>query len=167
MNRNSFLIPVSFVLYLLLQILLFRRLVLFDSAFCFMYIGFLLFLPMEWSVVYLLLAGFTTGLLVDIFQNSAGLHAGATVLVAFIRNGWLRIITPQGGYESSGSFRHPGVLWLLSYLVPLVFVHQIVLFFTEAGTFRLFGLTLGRVVLSSLYTILILFLIRLVFFSRR
>ena len=167
MNRNAILIPISFVVYVLLQILLFRRLVLFDTAFCFMYIGFLLFLPLEWSVVYLLLAGFGAGLLVDVFQNSAGLHAGATVLVAFMRNGWLRVITPQGGYVSTGTFRNLGLVWLLSYMVPLVVIHQMVLFFAEAGTFRLTGLTLSRVILSSFYTILVLFLMRMVFYGRR
>lgn len=167
MNRNAILIPVSFVVYLLLQIFLFRRLVLFDSAFCFMYIGFLLFLPLEWSVVYLLLAGFGVGLLVDVFQNSAGLHAGATVLVAFIRNGWLKVITPQGGYESTGTFRNPGLIWLLTYMAPMVLIHQFYLFFAEAGTLESAGLTLGRIVLSVSYTILVLFLMRIVFYSRR
>lgn len=158
MNQNLIRIPLSFLIYMALQLLIFRRIVLFDTAFCMAYIGFILFLPMEISTMVLMLAGFSFGLTLDMFQNSPGLHAGATVLVAFIRNSWLSLITPQGGYDTSGvvSIRQYGITWLLTYSVPLVLVHQSTLFFSEAGGFHLLGLTSAKVFFSLLLTLVVL-----------
>lgn len=164
MNSNFIRIPVAFVVYLLLQVLLFRRIVLFDSAFCLVYIGFILFLPLEITTFMLMLFGFTFGIALDLFQNSPGLHAGATVAVAFVRNSWLSLITPQGGYDDAGSIsiRQYGVVWLLTYLVPMVFIHQAILFFAEAGGFQLFGLTMLKVLSSMVFTLVVVFLYQLV-----
>ncbi len=74
-----------FLLYLVLQILLVRNLVLFDYAFCFVYIACVLLLPNETSLTWLLLIGFVTGIIVDTFYNTLGMHAAATVLMAYCR----------------------------------------------------------------------------------
>lgn len=170
MNRNLILIPIAFVSYLLLQVLLFRRVVLFDTAFCFVYIGFILFLPMEITTVVLMLLAFVMGIALDVFQNSPGLHAGASVVLAFLRNRWLLALTPQGGYDAatgSNAYSQPGALWLLTYMLPLIILHQLVLFYAEAGGFQLMWLTLGKVLASVLFTFLMLFLYRLLFYRRR
>jgi len=170
MNRNLVLIPIAFVVYLLLQILLFRRVVLFDTAFCFVYLGFILFLPMEITTVVLMLLAFTMGIAIDIFQNSPGLHAGASVLLAFVRNRWLLRLTPQGGYEAASgtdAFSQPGLLWLLSYISPLILLHHLLLFFSEAGGFHLVALTTGKVLASVLFTVSLLFFQRILFYRRR
>ena len=106
----------------------------------------------------LMLVGFSFGLTLDMFQNSPGLHAGATVLVAFIRNSWLGLITPQGGYDTSGvvSMKQYGIIWLLTYSVPLVLLHQFTLFFSEAGGFHLLGPTSAKVFFSLLLTMVVL-----------
>lgn len=170
MNRNLVLIPIAFVVYLVLQVLLFRRVVLFDTAFCFVYIGFILFLPMEITTVVLMLLAFAMGITLDVFQNSPGLHAGASVFVAFVRNRWLLALTPQGGYDAAtgiNAFSQPGLLWLLSYMFPLILLHHLVLFFTEAGGFQMTGLTLGKTMSSVLFTGILIFLHRFLFYRRR
>ena len=40
---------------------------------------------------------------IDIFYDSLGLHAFSCVLVMYVRNYWLTLITPQGGYDSSAT----------------------------------------------------------------
>ena len=71
-----------FVLYLALQILLVRNVVLFDYGFCFIYIACILLLPNEISRTWLMIIAFVTGLIVDTFYNTLGMHAAATVLMA-------------------------------------------------------------------------------------
>ena len=168
MNRNFLTIPVSFILYLLFQVLFFRKLVLFDIAFCLPYIGFILFLPVSFSPVILMALGFLLGFSLDIFQNSQGLHASATVMIGFIRNFWLNRITPQGGYEAAGDrpFKALGIQWFLYYLIPLLLIHHTLLFFIEAGGFAMTGLTLAKAFLSFLFTLFTLFLYRFVLAAR-
>ena len=47
MSRVNILHIVSFFLYLLYQVLILQNVVLFHTAFCFLYVGYLLVLPVE------------------------------------------------------------------------------------------------------------------------
>lgn len=162
MNRSLIFLPVSYLLYLFVQVIFFQRLVLFDTAFCLPYIGFLLFLPISLSTVVLMLLGFLMGISIDFFQNSQGLHASAAVFIGFIRNFWLDRITPQGGYDAVGDqpFRILGLEWFLYYMIPLLLIHHLLLFFVEAGGFALTGLTLVKAFFSFLFTFFALFMYR-------
>jgi len=62
----------NFLFYILAQVILVKNLVLFDTAFCFIYVAFLLLLPFEIGILFVLLLGFITGFLVDVFYNSLG-----------------------------------------------------------------------------------------------
>ncbi|MEM9855758.1 MAG: Rod shape-determining protein MreD [Bacteroidota bacterium] len=160
---------VAFFGYLLLQVLLLRNFFLFDSAFCLAYIGFLLLLPIETSVLWLLLLGFTLGLSVDIFYDSLGIHASACVFIMFVRNYWINLLTPQGGYDLGAvpSLALDGWQWFVSYALPLVFLHHLVLFYVEAGGFHLFAFTLMKVLASTLFTFVFLFILQFFFYNKR
>ena len=86
-----------FFLYVLLQLLLVRNLVLFDYGFCFIYVAAVLLLPYEISLTLLLLIAFVTGIVVDTFYNTLGIHAAATVLMAYLRPLIIRIQLAPGG----------------------------------------------------------------------
>ena len=47
MNRSGIFVVIYFVVYLLAQVLLFKQIVLFNTAFCFLYVVFILLLPIE------------------------------------------------------------------------------------------------------------------------
>jgi len=160
---------ISFFIYVLVQVALMKNIVLFDKAFCFIYIGFLLILPIETNVVVLMLLGFITGLSVDIFYDSLGIHASACVFIMFIRNYWLNLLTPQGGYESNAipTIRLSGWQWFSFYSFPLIFVHQCILFFVESAEYDLFGFTLSKVVLSTAFTFIVLMISQYLFYNRR
>ena len=82
------------VLYLFLQVFVVRNLVFFDVSFCFLYISVILFLPNTLPVSGVIIIAFFIGLSVDVFSNTAGLHASACVLIAFLRSYILKILFP-------------------------------------------------------------------------
>jgi hypothetical protein len=168
---NSYLIThiFRFIVFLGLQILLVRNLVLFDAAFCFLYIGFLLFLPIQMPKVMLLLLAFVSGITVDIFYDTIGVNAAAAVLLAYLRPYVLLVLTPRDDYEKSDSVNvHVmGWRWFAVYSLFLIFVHHLALFFLELGSFRQVGFTLVKVLLSTIFTFLVLVIIQLLFFSTR
>ncbi|MBX2914297.1 MAG: Rod shape-determining protein MreD [Cyclobacteriaceae bacterium] len=116
-----------------------------------------------------MLAGFLLGFSVDIFYNSMGLHAFATVLVAYLRNYWLNTITPQGGYESGAAVTVAanGLQWFLVYTIPLIFLHHLVLFFVEAAGVTLFWYTMLKIVGSLVFTMLVVVLFQFLTPPRR
>jgi len=158
----------SFVLYVLAQVTLLKNLVVFDAAFCFVYIGFILFLPLETGRTVLLLIGFLTGFIVDLFYDSIGIHAASGVLIAFLRPIWINILTPQGGYEAGASpyLRETSTTWYISYSLLIIFIHHFAIFFIEAGGFSLFLFTLVKVLSSVTFTFLVLLLVQLLFYRR-
>lgn len=165
MSRSGILQIISFFFYLAFQVVILKHAVLFHSAFCFLYIAFLLLLPIETNPLFLMLLGFIAGILVDMFYDSLGLHALATVFIMYLRNTWLARLTPQGGYDSNAipDLGMNGMQWFLIYLMPLIFVHHALLFFTEVGGFQYFGFTFMKVVYSTLYTTLVILIVQYLF----
>ena len=158
-----------FIGYIGAQVVLLKDLVVFNSAFCFVYLGFLLFLPLDLGRPAMMLIGFLVGISVDIFYDSLGIHAAASVLLGFLRPTWVNFLTPQGGYDSGVSPRlnKMGFGWFFAYASLLIFVHHIAIFYIEAGGFSLFFFTLVKVFFSTVFTFLVLFLIQLLFNRRR
>jgi hypothetical protein len=169
MNRNSAFQVIFFFLYLLAQVLLFKRLVLFNTSFCFLYVAFILMLPNETNILVLMGVAFLMGFSVDIFYDSLGLHAFSLVMVAYLRNYWLNTITPQGGYDSNTSpgLAMNGLQWFLVYTLPLIFVHHAVLFFVEAGGFGLFWYTMLKIIGSTVFTMAIMLMLQYLGSPRR
>ena len=83
MSRSVILQVISFFLYLFFQVLILKNVVLFDTAFCFLYLGFLLLLPVETNPLVLMGVGFLLGFSVDMFYDSLGIHAGAAVFIMY------------------------------------------------------------------------------------
>lgn len=159
----------SFFAYLLLQVLIVKNVVLFHTAFCFVYIAYLLLLPIEVNPLVLMGIGFLMGFTIDIFYDSLGMHAFASVFVMYARSYWLNLITPQGGYDSNAvpAISMSGVQWFLIYLMPLVFLHHILLFFLEMGSFDLFWFTLWKAISSTLLTTLLIVILQFLFGERK
>jgi hypothetical protein len=169
MTRVGILQVISFFVYLFYQVLILQNVVLFHTAFCFLYVAYLLVLPVETNPIALMGIGFIMGFSVDLFYDSLGLHALACVLIMYLRNYWLNNLTPQGGYDSndSPSMALNGLQWFLVYAGPLVLLHHAVLFFAEVGGFSMFWFTLWKIITSTLFTLLVILIAQFLFPGRR
>ena len=165
MTRHGIAVIISFFLFLFFQVLVLQRVVLFNTAFCLLYISFLFLLPVETNRLILMLVGFILGFGVDLFYESMGLHMFACVFIMYFRNLWLNSITPQGGYDANAipALSLGGLQWFLVYITPLVFVHHALLFFMEAGGFNYFWYTLLKVVASTIFTIIAIVMVQYLF----
>lgn len=167
-SRNIISTIIAFALYMLVQALLLKNLVLFNTTFCFLYISFILLFPLQAGSILLMTIGFATGLCVDIFYDTPGVNASATVLIAFLRPHWLSMITPRGGYEdiSIPSIRNVDLVWFTIYTLPLIFLHHFVLFYIEAGGFGMFFYTFLKILSSTVFTFFILILTQYLFYKK-
>lgn len=158
-----------FIIYLILQVVLVQNMVLFDVAFCFLYLGFLLMLPFEAGAIRLMLMGLLMGLAVDIFYNSLGIHAAASVFIMYLRPHVVRLTTPRGGYENwmTPKLKIMGFEWFSVYSLILIFLHHLLLFFIEAGGFSNFFYTLLKVLASTAFTYVVIVIIQYLFYSSR
>jgi rod shape-determining protein MreD len=149
-----------FVLLVLSQILVFNNIQFSGYVNPYVYLMFILLLPIEISSWLLLLLSFSTGMIMDFFSDSPGMHSFATVLTGFIRPYILRIIAPRDGYESgsSPSMLNYGFSWFFTYTLLIVLIHHTALFYIEVFRFADFFRTMLRVFLSSLFSIIFILL---------
>lgn len=169
MSRLSILQVITFFVYLLVQVLILKNVVLFHTAFCFLYVAYLLLLPVESNPLMLMGFGFLMGFMIDVFYDYLGVHSFACVFIMYVRNYWLNLITPQGGYDNSiaPTLAMHGLQWFSVYIIPIVFVHHALLFFLEAGGFSIFWFTLWKVFTSTLFTSLVIIIVQFLFPDRR
>jgi hypothetical protein len=165
-SREAIQYTLVIFLYLALQIFVMRSVVLFNYAFCFVYIAGILILPADVSRMYLLLIGFATGFIVDVFSNTFGMHAAATVLIAYARPFLIQYQMESRGMERADvGIKAQGIGAFLYYILPLIFLHQAVLFFMEMNNFGMILHTLLRIVASTILTTVVIVLFEL--FSKR
>jgi len=164
--REAIQYSLMILLYLFLQIFFMRNLVLFNYAFCFIYIAGVLLLPADTNRMYLLLIGFATGFTVDVFSNTFGMHASATVLIAYIRPFLIQYqMDSKGAERAEIGIRSQGLGSFLAYILPLILIHHSMLFLMEINHFGMILYTVLRIATSALFTIIMIVILEL--FSKR
>jgi rod shape-determining protein MreD len=149
-----------FIVFVLIQVLVLNNIYYLRIATPFIYQYILIKQPIGISRTTMLLLAFATGLTIDIFSNTPGMHAAACTLVGFYRDGLIRLFNgkelPEGAYPSYAVL---GVGGFLRYIIAFVLLHQIVLFLVESLTlFDPFFLTL-RILSSSMLSIILIAII--------
>jgi hypothetical protein len=152
-----------FVAFTALQVLLFLHLTLLDGwALCFVYLTFILMLPYQVPPIALITLGFLSGFTIDMFYNTNGIHAAATVLVAFLRPYIINFLTPRGGYDEGVhiSIKTLGLGWFISYSAIIILIHHATLFFIWSLGYDIFLITVGKILASSFFTLGIVLLVQ-------
>jgi len=156
---------VMFIALVLIQVLVLNQVQVSGYINPFVYILFILLLPQSTPRYLLMIFGFLIGLSVDVFSNSLGIHAAATVFIAFIRPFVIRSISnrEEDRNEYPG-LRQNKFLWFLSYTAIMVFAHHFILFYLEYFTFSHFFTTFLRILLSSFFSIFVIVLSQFLIF---
>jgi rod shape-determining protein MreD len=106
-----------------------------------------------------MLWGFALGLCIDIFSNTSGMNAAATVMLAFIRPAYIRLFTPRDNQKIVPSLKNIGFSFYIKYLSASVFTHHIVLFTIAFFSFSDIHVLLIRIVSSTVLTVICIFAI--------
>ena len=154
-----------FILLVAVQVLIIKNIELGRFINPFIYVLFIVVLPFETPKWLILVAGFVTGITIDMFYDTAGMHAAACVLMAYVRPGILKLFSPRDGYEfgTQPTVQYLGVPWFLSYSGILIFLHHLVLFYLEIFRFSEFFSTFFRVLISTIFTVLIVVITQYLF----
>lgn len=145
-----------FLLLVIVQVLFLNNL---QFTFCtpYIYILFILSLPVSCPRWLDLIAGFVLGLTIDMFSNTLGLHTFACVLIAYLRYFTIKLfVSEENRITNIPSFHSFGVMPYIKYVVLLTVVHHTVLLALETMTFVNWWITLLRIVISSAVSIAII-----------
>lgn len=154
-----------FFIAIFLQLIVFDNIYLYGYANIFFYIIFIVLLPIGINRYTLMIIGFSSGMLIDIFNNTPGMHAIATVAISFLRPFILRVYAPRDGYESEYAPRisNYGYFWFVKYTISLLFVHHLIFYYIEIFRFDIFFLTFFKVIVSSILGLIVILISQLLF----
>lgn len=160
---------IRFFLLVLVQVLIIKNIELGRFINPFIYVLFIIVLPFETPKWLLLVSGFILGVSIDMFYNTAGMHAAACVFMAYVRPGILKLFSPRDGYEfgTQPTIQYLGVPWFLSYAGILVLLHHLILFYIEIFRLSEFFSTFFRVIVSSIFTVILVVISQYLFHRKK
>lgn len=134
------------------------------------YYLFILWLPFNISRTALLLVSFLTGLFLDFFTKTPGMHAAACVLIGYLRPFLINLLVPQQGVEFN--YKEPSVssLGLLPYVIyvsVLTLLHHGALFTIQAFQFGNIVYLLLKTLGSALISLLLVLVIEVIFIRKQ
>lgn len=169
MNRRLIGNIARFILLAIAQVFIFNKIQVSGYISPQVYILFILMLPFDIKGFQLLLFSFLMGLTIDFFQHTPGMHALASVTIAFLRPKVIRLVGKKDEVETEQypNVRDSGTAWFLAYTVILVFLHHLMIFYLEVFRLNEFLQTLLKVVINTALSTLIIMLIQFLFYSRK
>ena len=125
-----------FVVFVLIQVLVLNNLHFLRIATPFLYLYFIIKLPVGMSQTKVVFFSFLAGLAIDMFSNTPGMHAAACTLAGFLREPLIRFYMgkdlPEGIYPSYKTFGYGG---FFRYAVTFIIIQHVALFLLESLTF--------------------------------
>jgi len=156
-----------FIFLLLLQVFVFNYVQWFNFLTPFVFLLFLILLPLDIPKPVQYILAFVTGFIVDAFLRTYGIQAFSCVLMIFSRP---YIILVLNGFKplETGVKPVPGVKnfnWILVYTMLLVFVHQITVTILETFQWVQWWRILWTSVVNMLFTTFIILCIEYIFYT--
>jgi len=116
---------------------------------------------------YFLLSSFFLGISIDFFMNSGGINAFSLTLIAFFRqNIFNMIIGKQDKYENM-TFHEIPIAKAITYIIILTFIHATSIFWLENFSFEQLGTMFVRILLSTIYSTVIIYLSLSLFLKKK
>lgn len=165
MSKQILRYVIIFISLLAIQLLVLNNIKLGGYINPYIYILFIMLLPFEIKGWFLLILGFLTGLTMDAFMGTLGMHSSATLFIAFLRPYILSNISTGTSTDKKGSplMSITDLSWFVRYVLFMVVAHHLLLFYIEAFSFIHFFHTLLRVILSSIVTTFFILLAQFLF----
>lgn len=130
----------------------------------------ILWLPFKTQRWVILIVGFLLGFTVDIFYKTPGLHAAASVLIAYLRPFVINLLFPKEATEWGNEEPNRlsmGALPFTTYVILLTILHNLYLIFLEWMQFGSFFYFLGKLIATSLVSLLLILISELLVNRRK
>jgi rod shape-determining protein MreD len=167
MNKKPYWYLLLFAVVVLIQVLFMNNMQFSRLVNPFFYIIFILLLPINIPRYLLLLLGFLMGITIDIFTNTPGIHASASVFIAFFRPFIINTSSLEDNEKGKiPTIENMGFRWFLRYAAILIIAHHFFLFYIEIFSFHGFFQTFFRSLFSSIFTFVFIVISQFLIFRK-
>ncbi|MDX1811536.1 MAG: rod shape-determining protein MreD [Gammaproteobacteria bacterium] len=154
---------IRFIVLILAQVLLFSHINFLGYVNPYIYILFIAFYPVKNNRMVFMLMSFLMGLLIDMFLDTGGIHAAASVTVAYARPVILKFAFGVMYENQKIKFQTLDIGSKAAYISLLVLVHHFVLFYLEVFSMSQILFVLKKTLFSGIFTILLSILFTVIF----
>jgi len=130
-NKDIFINIVRFLVLVLMQVFLFNHINFLGYINPYVYLLFIVLFPFNGNKGLLIFLSFLLGLTVDMFGDSGGVHAGASVFTAFLRPFILKFSFGVSYEYDVIKINKTDYSKRIIYILLMVFIHHLVLFSME------------------------------------
>ena len=158
MGRTLINLLILFFLLIFAQVIIFNNICLFNIAIPIVFIYFIIRLPITININWALTIAFFTGLIVDIFSNTQGMHALSCTIITFARRDILRLYISREEDITDGivSIKSIGMSSFLKYTFTIILLYSLVIFCIEAFTFFNPLLLMSKIITSTFLSFVII-----------
>ena len=167
MNNSITLHIVRFVVLALIQVIVLNNINFLGYINPYIYILFIILYPIKNNRSLFIFLSFLLGLTVDMFCDSGGIHAAASVTIAFIRPAALKFTFGAMYDHQTIKFATAEFVSNLTYISILTIIHHLVMFSLEVFNTSEIILIFKKALFSSIFTILLCILTIIIFGKRK
>lgn len=150
---------VNLIALLIIQLAILDNIQLHSYVYINIYILAIYILPYRLSKASILLFGFFLGLFIDLANNTMGIHAAASTLIAYIRPRLLMLTSNREQIDDiQGKQNISNFAWFFKYVIVSTGVFNVALIMAEAFSFHNFWITLARMVCSTVASVFFILL---------
>ncbi len=166
MNNIIFSYSIRFIVLVLVQVLILNQINFLGSINPYLYVIFICLFQVNNNRMVFLFLSFLLGLTIDVFSDSGGVHAAASVTIAFIRPVVLKFCFGSVYEHQTIKFKNVDFGAKIFYFIIMVLIHHLILFLFEIFNLSEILLILKKTLFSGIFTIL-LCVVTSIIFSRK
>lgn len=159
MNSAVLLNIARFILLLAAQVLIFNNINFFGYLNPYPYVLFIILYPVNGNKSGLLLASFLLGIIIDMFCNSGGVHAAASITLAYLRPTFFKFSFGVSYEYQTVKINDKLTPERFSFILISVLTHHLILFILETFRLNFFFNILIQTIFSTVFTIVFSILI--------
>ncbi|NQX85012.1 MAG: rod shape-determining protein MreD [Flavobacteriaceae bacterium] len=163
MNNLALTNSIRFIFLVLIQALILNNINFMGYINPYIYILFILLYPIKNNRMLFLFLSFLLGLTLDLFLDSGGVHAAASVTIAYIRPLFLKFSFGTSYAHQTIKFSNTEFGQRFSYLALLILIHHLILFNLEIFAISQLLLIAKKTLFSGLFTLFLCLIIQSLF----
>jgi rod shape-determining protein MreD len=152
MNNNFILNIIRFIVLLTIQIVVLEQVKFGGWINPYLYVLFIILYPINSNKSGFIAASFCLGLIMDLFCDSGGVHATASLLLAYLRPSFLKFAFGLSYEYQTIRIADKLSVDRFTFIMSAIVFHHFILFCLELYRFDLFFEIISRTFLSTIFT---------------